>query len=84
MGKHHKLELPFIPFAIILYILVDIPRSVFSMNVLHELEDYKTYRGEHMLVSEIPIIIGRSLISGLLLFSGILNQETVHFIFMCM
>ena len=74
----------FISFAVILYVIVDIPRSVISMNVLHQIDDYNLYKGEHILVSEIAIIAGRSITVLLLFFTGILNQDTIHLIFICM
>lgn len=74
----------FIPFAIILYIIIDIPRSVFIMNVLHDIKDHEKYKWEHMLLQEIWIISWRSVVFVLLFFTGILNQDTIHTIFMLM
>ncbi len=84
MGHSQIFIYIFIPFAVILYILVDIPRSVFIMNVLHEIKDYKRYKGEHMLLQEIGIISGRSLVFILLFIVWYLNNETIFSIFILM
>lgn len=74
----------FIPLAIILYIIIDIPRSVFIMNILHDIEDYERYKWEHMLLQEIWIISGRSIVFILLFIVWVLTHETVFFTFTLM
>jgi len=74
----------FMPLIVMLYISMDIPRSVFSMNILHSVEWYKKYIWEYILFGEIAIIVGRALVFILILFLGSLSTISQSYIFATM
>lgn len=71
----------FMPLVVMLYVSMDIPRSVFTMNVLHSVPKYKKYIWEYLLFMETAIIFGRAIVFMLILFLGSLTNPSLVFIF---
>jgi len=74
----------FMPLIVMLYVFMDIPRSVFSMNIFHSVSGYKKYIWEYILFWELAIIFGRALVFVLLLTLGNLTTVSQSYIFWIM
>lgn len=71
----------FMPLVVMLYVSMDIPRSVFTMNVLHSVPKYKKYIWEYLLFMETAIILWRAIVFLLILFLGSLSTASLVYIF---
>lgn len=74
----------FMPLIVMLYITMDIPRSVFNMNILHSVKWHKNYIWEYILLGELAVIAGRAFVFVLILFLGSLSTVAQSYIFWIM
>ena len=83
----HPTELMFAVFVssvTFLYVFCDIPLSVFTSNVFHEIKDYNEYKEEYILLREISVIFWRMLVFVIIFFLGSLGDTSIQFIFWAM
>jgi hypothetical protein len=81
LTKNQLFIYAFMPLIVLLYISMDIPRSVFTMNILHSVKEYKKYIWEYILFTELAIIIGRALVFVMILCLWNLTTLSLTYIF---
>lgn len=81
LSKNQVFIYAFMPIIVMLYVSMDIPRSVFHMNILHSVEGYKKYVWEYILFGELAIITGRAFVFALILVLGNLSTLAQSYMF---
>lgn len=68
----------------LLYVFSDIPLSVFTSNVLHDIKNHEDCIEEYMLFKEIAVIFGRTIVFVIILFLGTFGEFHLQILFTVM